>query len=161
MAIRITLRIRESKVQNPDPPDWRRFVLSECISCYWLFNSAYGPQNFLTVLGICILGLSNTCFLGPHESPQKPSWLVQPFYTAYGCDQQTHTRQLIMLCQLQNITLEWAASMFCMQYSHEMNCMGAPRHLTTLNPALLFNIPRKLEIRRKKCKAYRQLRLSC
>jgi len=29
VAIRITLRIRESKVRNPDPPDWRRFVLSE------------------------------------------------------------------------------------------------------------------------------------
>ena len=31
MAIRITLRIRESKVRNPDPPDRRRFVLCECI----------------------------------------------------------------------------------------------------------------------------------
>jgi len=33
-AIRITLRIRESKVRNPDPLDCcvrRRFVLSECI----------------------------------------------------------------------------------------------------------------------------------
>jgi len=28
VAIRITLRIRESKVWNPDPPDRRRFVLS-------------------------------------------------------------------------------------------------------------------------------------
>jgi len=28
-AIRITLRIRESKVRNLDPPDRRRFVLSE------------------------------------------------------------------------------------------------------------------------------------
>jgi len=33
VAIRITLRIRESKVRNPDPPDRRRFVLSECIYC--------------------------------------------------------------------------------------------------------------------------------
>jgi len=33
VAIQITLRIRESKVRNPDPPDRRRFVLSECISC--------------------------------------------------------------------------------------------------------------------------------
>jgi len=33
VAIRITLRIRESKVRNPDPPDRRRFVLSDCISC--------------------------------------------------------------------------------------------------------------------------------
>ena len=30
VAIRITLQIRESKVRNPDPLDWRRFVLSEC-----------------------------------------------------------------------------------------------------------------------------------
>jgi len=30
VAIRITLQIRESKVRNPDPPDRRRFVLSEC-----------------------------------------------------------------------------------------------------------------------------------
>jgi len=29
VAIRITLRIRESKVRNPDAPDRRRFVLSE------------------------------------------------------------------------------------------------------------------------------------
>jgi len=29
VAIRITLRTRESKVRNPDPPDRRRFVLSE------------------------------------------------------------------------------------------------------------------------------------
>ena len=29
VAIRITLRIRESKVRNPDPLDRRRFVLSE------------------------------------------------------------------------------------------------------------------------------------
>jgi len=35
MAIRITLRIRESKVRNPDPPDRRRFVLSECILVFW------------------------------------------------------------------------------------------------------------------------------
>ena len=31
VAIRITLRIRESKVRNPDHPDRRRFVLCECI----------------------------------------------------------------------------------------------------------------------------------
>jgi len=29
VAIRITLWTRESKVRNPDPPDRRRFVLSE------------------------------------------------------------------------------------------------------------------------------------
>ena len=31
VAIRITLRIWESKVRNPDPLDRRRFVLCECI----------------------------------------------------------------------------------------------------------------------------------
>jgi len=31
VVIRITLRIRESKVRNPDPLDRRRFVLSEHI----------------------------------------------------------------------------------------------------------------------------------
>ena len=31
VAIRITLRIRESKDRNSDPPDRRRFVLSEHI----------------------------------------------------------------------------------------------------------------------------------
>jgi len=30
VAIWITLRILESKVRNPDLPDRRRFVLSEC-----------------------------------------------------------------------------------------------------------------------------------
>ena len=37
VTIRITLRIQESKVRNPDPPDcrvWRRFVLSEHIYSY-------------------------------------------------------------------------------------------------------------------------------
>jgi len=40
VAIRITLRIREYKVRNPDPPDRRRFVLSECISCSSLYYGA-------------------------------------------------------------------------------------------------------------------------
>jgi len=31
VAIQITLRIRESKVRKMDPPDRRRFVLSECL----------------------------------------------------------------------------------------------------------------------------------
>ena len=31
VAIWIMLRIRESKVRNLDPPDRRRFVLTECI----------------------------------------------------------------------------------------------------------------------------------
>ena len=34
VAIQITLRIRESKVRNPDRLDRRRFVLSESISCF-------------------------------------------------------------------------------------------------------------------------------
>ena len=31
ILVAITLRIQESKVRNPDPPDRRRFVLCECI----------------------------------------------------------------------------------------------------------------------------------
>ena len=43
VAIRITLRIRESKVRNPDPPDRQRFVLSEhsFLVCY----SFYPPRS--------------------------------------------------------------------------------------------------------------------
>ena len=40
VAIRITLRIRESKVRNPDRPDRWRFVLSEhifLVNCALLF----------------------------------------------------------------------------------------------------------------------------
>jgi len=43
VAIRITLRIRESKVRNPDPPDRRRFVLSE--------------HSFLVLLIMCFISL--------------------------------------------------------------------------------------------------------
>ena len=39
VAIRITLRIRESKVRNPDPLDRRRFVLSECILVVGAINA--------------------------------------------------------------------------------------------------------------------------
>jgi len=41
VAIWIALRIRESKVRNPDAPDRRRFVLCECIlvfRCKYLEN---------------------------------------------------------------------------------------------------------------------------
>jgi len=51
MAIRITLRIRESKVRNPDPPDRRRFVLFECISCS--FNVGLKGVDFSKFL--CVL----------------------------------------------------------------------------------------------------------
>ena len=55
VAIRITLRIRESKVRNPDPPDRRRFVLSECIlvldlSCNNLCNKCTTNRSRLTEL---------------------------------------------------------------------------------------------------------------
>ena len=48
VAIRITLRIRESKVQNPDPPDWRRFVLSEHRFLVPI-TTAIPSQNFMKV----------------------------------------------------------------------------------------------------------------
>jgi len=46
VAIRITLRIRESKVRNPDPPDRWRFVLCECILvCLIFFMALKVPLN--------------------------------------------------------------------------------------------------------------------
>ena len=48
VAIRITLRIRESKVRNPDPPDRWRFVLCECI---------------LVIVGDCVLGCGSGTYL--------------------------------------------------------------------------------------------------
>ena len=49
VAIWIMLRIRESKVRNPDPPDRRRFVLSKCISCFDLILIA-GLAIFTTYI---------------------------------------------------------------------------------------------------------------
>jgi len=40
VAIRITVRIRESKVRNSNPPDRRRFVLSEHIFLVFLLHLA-------------------------------------------------------------------------------------------------------------------------
>jgi len=39
VAIWIMLRIRESKVRNPDHPDRRRFVLCECILADIVFSA--------------------------------------------------------------------------------------------------------------------------
>jgi len=41
VAIRIRLRIWESKVRNPDPPDQRRFVLSEHIFLLLVMYTVY------------------------------------------------------------------------------------------------------------------------
>ena len=47
VVIRITLRIRESKVRNPDPPDQRRFVLSEhSFLVVSVFQSIYNCSFF-------------------------------------------------------------------------------------------------------------------
>jgi len=48
VAIRITLWIQESKVQNLDPPDRRRFVLSEHIFLFsFLTGQVSLPCNIL------------------------------------------------------------------------------------------------------------------
>ena len=47
VAIRITLRIRESKVRNPDPPDRRRFVLCECILVNYSFIVCYNCERYI------------------------------------------------------------------------------------------------------------------
>ena len=51
VAIRITLRIRESKVRNPDPPDRRRFVLSEHIFLVirWTVRQNVFHESVITV----------------------------------------------------------------------------------------------------------------
>ena len=55
VAIRITLRIRESKVRNPDPPDRRTFVLSE----YFLFYMCNGlTENLLRCGNALLLAMS-------------------------------------------------------------------------------------------------------
>ena len=46
VVIRITLRIRGSKVRNPDPPDRWRFVLCECILVVLVFS--------LSKLNVCM-----------------------------------------------------------------------------------------------------------
>jgi len=59
VAIRITLQIRKSKVRNPDPPDRRRFVLSEHIFLFYV--------TILTTL--CVKGL--TVSLNNNEERQN------------------------------------------------------------------------------------------
>jgi len=60
VVIRITLRIRESKVRNPDPPDWRRFVLFEHIFLFILVDevAAVWSQPVLKQYngGTCVKG---------------------------------------------------------------------------------------------------------
>ena len=48
VAIRITLRIQESKVRNLDHPDRRRFVLCECILVVSCFSEIHIGFTFLT-----------------------------------------------------------------------------------------------------------------
>jgi len=57
VAIRITLRIRESKARNPDPPDRRRFVLSECFLFSTLTLLAKSPVFTHTIPDIIELSL--------------------------------------------------------------------------------------------------------
>jgi len=71
VAIWITLRIWESKVRNPDPPDRQRFVLCECIlvlsytvySFKFCMGRTLYTQNFKTVY--CITK-NNTIFTHVH-----------------------------------------------------------------------------------------------
>ena len=48
VAIRITLRIRESKVRNPDPPDRRRFAFCEHI---FFFDLILGEWTWIMCAG--------------------------------------------------------------------------------------------------------------
>ena len=55
VAIRITLRIRESKVRNPDHPDRRTFVLCECILVVHWFRKV--DNNLLVHLLVIVCNL--------------------------------------------------------------------------------------------------------
>jgi len=50
VAIWITLRIRESKVRNPDPPDRRRFVLSEHSFLVIFATSSVNKDQYIITL---------------------------------------------------------------------------------------------------------------
>ena len=55
VAIRITLRIRESKVRNPDLPDRWRFVLSEhSFLVDNAVNMAHKQSSAYTRLCVCV-----------------------------------------------------------------------------------------------------------
>jgi len=89
VAIRITLRIRESKVRNPDPPDRRRFVLSEhsflvCYSFYPPRSDALFSSYFEDLL---LLG-----FFSSVPILVKIGQEMRPRECAQTTDRQTHRR---------------------------------------------------------------------
>jgi len=55
VAIRITLWIPESKVRNPDPPDWQRFVLSECSLVRMCYVVRLQSLLFRVCVCVCII----------------------------------------------------------------------------------------------------------
>ena len=72
VAIRITLRIRESKVRNPDPPDQRRFVLSEHSFLVTGWNSVKALKASIVTTGISlIIIITAVCDLSTSRSSQQ------------------------------------------------------------------------------------------
>ena len=71
VAIWITLRIRESKVRNPDPPDRQRFVLCECILVFLFFKMAmttvldFKKCKILLADGVRRSEMSHACQISP------------------------------------------------------------------------------------------------
>ena len=63
VAIRITLQIRESKVRNPDPPDRRRFVLSEHVQLTVELLKSYCMPFLLYACEAVAFSASNKCSL--------------------------------------------------------------------------------------------------
>jgi len=68
VAIRITLRIRESKVRNPDHPDRWRFVLCECILVSNFFIKWKMDALFIFNFGYFTCQMP---FLSPNQQCQK------------------------------------------------------------------------------------------
>ena len=64
VAIRITLQIQESKVRNPDPPDRRRFALSEHSFLVFFCIKLCICMQICGVIAVCLLVLvSVTTFI--------------------------------------------------------------------------------------------------
>jgi len=95
VAIRIMLRIWESKVRNPDPPDRRRFVLSEhsflvCICiCHYLVLFLRYYRLFTYLLTHQIGGLRT------QNRSRGPTLLLSP---AYGWEALSSVRDLSIVC---------------------------------------------------------------
>ena len=80
VAIWITLRIWESKVRNPDPPDWRRFVLSECILVCVCVSSRGRPDMLKLKINFLEGSRDGLMDVGECHKLFKQVWLIVNFF---------------------------------------------------------------------------------